>query len=315
VKITRIETLRLDEFANICFVRVHTDRGLIGLGETWFGAAAVEAYIHESAAPVLLGQEALLIDRHARALTGYVGYGSSGAETRGNSAIDIALWDLFGKSTGLPVHQLLGGATRSAVRTYNTCAGYRYVRNSTQAVGAWGLPEGETGGPYEDLDAFLHRADELAVSLLDQGVTGMKIWPFDPFAEASEGAWISNGDLDVALEPFRKIRNAVGNRIDIMVELHALWNLPAAIKIAKALEPFAPAWFEDPLKPSNIDALAAFAAKTDVPTVASETLAGRAAFRELLEKQAARIVMLDLSWVGRTIAPVRWCSPPARISH
>ncbi|MGH2551973.1 MAG: mandelate racemase/muconate lactonizing enzyme family protein [Thermomicrobiales bacterium] len=298
MKITHIETVRLDEFANLLFVQIHTDSGLVGLGETWFGAEAVEAYIHESAAPVLLGSEALHIDRHARSLSGYVGYRSSGAETRGNSAIDIALWDLFGKSTGLPIYQLLGGPSRESIRTYNTCAGYRYVRNSKQAVGNWGLPDGASEGPYEDLEAFLHRADELALSLLDQGITGMKIWPFDPYAEASNGTHISDADLDCALEPFRKIRSAVGNKIEIMVELHALWSLPAAIKIAKAVEPFAPAWFEDPIKPDNIDALAAFAAKTDVPTVASETLAGRSAFREVLEKQAARIIMLDLSWVG-----------------
>ncbi|MCD6032537.1 MAG: dgoA, partial [Thermomicrobiales bacterium] len=102
MKITEIETLRLSEFPNLLWVSVHTDEGLTGLGETFFGAAAVEAYLHESAAPYLLGQNPLHIDKHARALTPYVGYASSGVEGRGNSAIDIALWDLFGKVTGQP---------------------------------------------------------------------------------------------------------------------------------------------------------------------------------------------------------------------
>ena len=83
---------------------------MIGLGETFFGAQAVEAYIHETVAPYLLGKDPLQIDRHARSLYGYVGYRSTGAETRGNSALDIALWDLFGKVTGQPIYQLLGGA-------------------------------------------------------------------------------------------------------------------------------------------------------------------------------------------------------------
>ncbi len=299
MKITKLETVRLEEFPNLIWVLVHTDEGITGLGETFFGAQAVEGYLHESAAPYLLGKDPLQIDRHARALYGYLGYRSTGVEMRGNSAIDIALWDIFGQATGQPIYQLLGGLTREKIRIYNTCAGYRYVRSRpAQLVDNWGLPAGEAEGPYEDLDAFLHRADELALSLRSQGITGMKIWPFDPYAEASGGMHISARDLDTALEPFRKIRMAVGLDMDIMVEFHSLWNLPTAIKIARALEEFQPYWFEDPLKADNIDALAAYAASTDVPTTVSETLATRWSFREVLEQGAARIIMLDLSWVG-----------------
>lgn len=298
MKVTEVETLRLDEFPNVLWVLVHTDEGLTGLGETFFGARAAEAYVHETAAPYLLGKEALHIDRHARELYGYLGYGSSGAETRGNSAVDIALWDLFGKATGQPVYQLLGGPCRESIRTYNTCAGYRYVRESPrQEVSNWGLRD-EPEGPYEDLDAFLNRADELAESLLSQGITGMKIWPFDPYAEASNGHYISEADLRTALEPFEKIRSAVGREVDVMVEFHSLWDLPTAKKIAQALEEFEPFWFEDPIKADDLDALAEFAASTHVPVTAAETLAGRFAFRELMEKGAAEIVMLDLSWCG-----------------
>jgi L-alanine-DL-glutamate epimerase-like enolase superfamily enzyme len=96
VKVSTIETIRLDEFSNIIWVRVHTDEGIVGLGETFFGAQAVEAYLHETVAPYLIGKDPLQIDRHARGLYGYLGYRSSGVETRGNSAIDIALWDIFG---------------------------------------------------------------------------------------------------------------------------------------------------------------------------------------------------------------------------
>jgi len=300
VKVTELETLRLDEFPNLCFVRVHTDEGVAGLGETFYGAKAVEAYLHETVAPYILGQDPLRIDRHARSLYGYLGYRSSGVEMRGNSAVDIALWDLWGKATNQSITQLLGGASRDHIRTYNTCAGYRYVRGPRQEVDNWGLPD-ETAppeGPYEDLDAFLNHAGDLAISLRDEGITGMKIWPFDPYAEASDGQYISNADLNRALEPFRKIRQAVGDDMDIMVEFHSLWNLPMAKKIIHALEPFNPFWFEDPVKADSLDALAELVRSTPVPITVSETLATRWSFREAMERRAAGIIMLDLSWCG-----------------
>jgi L-alanine-DL-glutamate epimerase-like enolase superfamily enzyme len=302
MKVSRIETLRLEGFPNMLFVLVYTDEGLVGLGETFFGARAVEAYVHETIAPHLLGKDPLRIDWHADQLYGYLGYQSSGVETRGNSAVDIALWDIFGKATGQPLYQLLGGESREKIRTYNTCAGYRYVREAPrQEVGNWGLPE-ETAeaaeGPYEDLDAFLTRADELAESLLSQGITGMKIWPFDPYAEESGGHYISDADLQQALEPFRKIREAVGMEMDVMVEFHSLWDLPTAKRIARALEEFGPYWFEDPVKADDLESLAEFASSTHIPVTASETLSGRPSFLQLMNKRAASIVMLDLSWCG-----------------
>src|SRR3712207_739875 len=279
MKVVQVDTLRLDEFPNILFVQVHTDGGLTDLGETFFGAKAVEAYVHETVAPYLLVKAPLHSDRHAKELYGYLGYASSGAETRGNSALDIALWDLFGKVTGQPVYQLLGGPCRERIRTYNTCAGYRYVREKPrQEVSNWGLFEAE--GPYEDLDAFLHRPGELAEDLLSQGITGMKIWPFDPHAEESGGHHISEEDLQKALEPFRKIREAVDTRMDVMVAFHSLWNLPTAQKIARALEEFEPYWFEDPIKADDLEALAEFASSTHVPVTASETLSGRSRSEE-----------------------------------
>jgi L-alanine-DL-glutamate epimerase-like enolase superfamily enzyme len=300
MKVTRLETIHLAEHPNILWVQVYTDEGLVGLGETFGGAEAVSAYVHESVAPYLLGEDPLQIDRHAKALTGYLGFRSSGVETRGNSAVDIALWDLFGQAADQPIYQLLGGLSRDRIRVYNTCAGYSYVRQrlSRYRIANWELPRGGGEGPYEDLDAFLHRAGALAESLLDQGITGMKIWPLDPYAEASGGMYISGPDLTKALEPFRKIRSAVGDQMDVMVEMHSLWNLPAALRLARALEEFNPFWYEDPIKMDSLGSLAEFARGTRVPVCASETLGSRWAFRDLLELKAIGVVMLDLSWVG-----------------
>ena len=91
MKITRIETIQLDEFPKLLFVQVHTDEGLIGLGETSYGPAAVAAYIHESVAPLLLGKDPLHIEAHAKALVPFVRFGGTGEESRGASAIDLAL--------------------------------------------------------------------------------------------------------------------------------------------------------------------------------------------------------------------------------
>ncbi len=299
MRITAFETIWLEEFPNLCWVEVRTDEGLVGLGETFFGPRAVIAYIHETVAPRLIGKDPLAIDRHSRTLIHdyYLGFASSGAELRGASAVDIALWDIWGKVTDQPVHQLLGGLSRPRIRTYNTCAGYRYVRGTKgQATQNWGLEEKQ--GPYEDLDAFLNNAGDLAHSLQEEGITGMKIWPFDFAAERTDGSYIGPDELRTALEPFARIRDAVGDSMDIMVELHSLWNLPAAKRILAALEPYQPFWYEDPIKMNNFDALAELAASTKVPITASETVATRPMFRELMAKHAVGIVMLDLGWCG-----------------
>ncbi|MBM3569242.1 MAG: mandelate racemase/muconate lactonizing enzyme family protein [Alphaproteobacteria bacterium] len=298
MKIVALETLRLEEFPNLLWLQIVTDRGLIGLGESFFVVAPTEAWLHANAAPLLLGQDPRRVEALSRTLRlGYVGYASSGAEMRGASAVDMALWDILGQIAGMPIHQLLGGLGRERIRVYNTCAGYRYVRNRVgQRTDNWGLDRAE--GPYEDLDAFLNRADELALSLLEQGITAMKIWPFDFAAEATGGLDISPGELDRALEPFRKIRRAAGERMDIMVELHALWTLPAARKIVAAVEPFKPYWIEDPVRANNLDAWAQLAGETRVPLCGSETLATRFSFREAMAKRAIGIVMPDIAWCG-----------------
>jgi galactonate dehydratase len=297
MKITSLETIRLGEFANLVWVRLHTDEGITGLGETFMGAAAVEAYLHETVAPKLIGRDPMHIEAINRDLLGYLGWRGAGVETRGNSAVDIALWDIFGKALGVPVSIALGGRSRESVRTYNTCAGYKYVRDArAQAVANWGV--GEAEGPYEDLDGFLNRADELAHSLLEQGITGMKIWPFDIAAERTDGLDISADELRKALEPFEKIRNAVGDRMDIMVEFHSLWKLPAAQRIARALADYDTYWHEDPVRMDSLETLRAYAPHSRAMICASETLAYPHAFRDYLATGVAGVAMLDLSWCG-----------------
>ena len=297
MKIVAVETVRLGEFPNIVWVRLRTDEGLTGLGETFMGAQAVEAYVHETAAPKLIGKDPLHIEARLYELRNYLGWRSAGVETRGNSAIDIALWDIFAQAAGLPLCDALGGRARDSIRTYNTCAGYKYVRDtSSQAVANWHA--GETAGPYEDLDASLNRADELAQSLLEQGITGMKIWPFDIAAERTRGWDISADELRTALEPFAKIRRAVGDRMDIMVEFHSLWSLPMACRLAERLAEFGTYWHEDPFRLDNVGDLAEYARHCKAWVCASETLATTHSFREYLATGEAGVAMIDLSWCG-----------------
>jgi galactonate dehydratase len=305
VKITAIETIELGEFPYLFWLRVHTDAGFIGTGETFWAPAPVAAYVHASAAAYLLGKDPRDIELHDRKLGSvYVGARDSGAEMRGNSAINLALWDIYGQALAEPVWRLLGGRTHESVPIYNTCAGYGHIRASKKHAlyergEDWTLkPKDAQDGPYEDLLAWRYKAGELAQSLLSEGIGAMKIWPFDIAAEASMGTRISSPDLDAALEPFRKVRAAVGKKIEIMVEMHGLWTLPPALQIAEALKTFDVAWLEEPIRYNEIDAMVEMARRTSIPIAASERLASRQVFKQIINRGAASIIMIDLAWCG-----------------
>jgi L-alanine-DL-glutamate epimerase-like enolase superfamily enzyme len=303
VKVTRVETLQSPTYPNLMWLQLCTDEGLVGLGETFSGADAAAAYIHAVAAPYLLGKDPREVARHVHALGQGMAFRAIGAEARGLSAVDVALWDLFGQSVGLPIYRLLGGPVRDRIRIYNTCAGYGYNIYKAHRPGgtfaeSWGV--GEHEGPYEDLLKWLERdqAGQLARELLDMGIAAMKIWPFDQFADATNGQHITAWQIEQGVKPFRQIREAVGMHMEIAVELHSRWNLQSAIRIAEALDEIKPLWYEDPIKMDNPEALAQFARSTRVPTTASETMSNRAAFRQMLDHDAIGVVMFDTGWVG-----------------
>lgn len=306
MKVTAVETIRPQVQSNLCFVRVHTDTGLTGLGESFFGARTVEAHIHETVAPVLLGMDDPSPQHVANLLTPYVGYQGGGAELRGNGAVDVALWDLMGQATGLPLARLLGGPVRDRIGTYNTCAGVRYVSTTTrQNSSNWGLAE---DGQYEDLYAFLHHPARLARELWDEGIRGMKIWPFDEAAEASNGTDITPRELAAGLEIVAAIRSEVGLEMNLMIELHGLWTRTAAAKIARALAEFGPYWIEDPLRPDAVSALGALRAEIDVPIATGETCIGRRGFLPLFQAGAVDVATLDIGWTGGLTEAVKIAS-------
>lgn len=297
-KITCVRTLRLPDRPKLLWLEIETDEGLMGLGETFRGAATVEAAIHELIAPGLLGRDSRQIEAISRELTTpYVGYHSASAEIRAASAVDIALWDLHGQRHGIPIHEALGGACRDRIRVYNTCAGYEF--NTQQGARREITEADRSQGPYDDQLAFSRDAGALAKSLVEEGYTAMKIWPFDQFARQPGANSISLEDVRKGCEAFRQIREAVGDRIEIMCELHSLWDTTAALRICKALETFDVYWVEDPLcKMDDAHALADLRSRTSVPICASETLGGSTAYRDLLTAGSLDFLMLDLVWCG-----------------
>ena len=266
-RIVRISTSIIGRYPNVLLVEIQTADGLVGLGETLFGAAAVSAYIHETAAPFLLGQDARDIPRLWGALYRYWGRSGIGAETRGASAIDIALWDLAGKrarpaavpdrsvarrvETSRPTTPAVARPTPAARRPRATSS------LATQGAGRSlrgpvGLPARAGGAAREPAGDGLPGDEDLALRRRS---------PMRPAATGSHPE-----DLDRGLEPFRLIRDAFGwSRCEVALELHGRWNLPSAVSIAQAIEPFAPMWIEDPIRMDNIDVLAEFVRSTTDP--------------------------------------------------
>jgi galactonate dehydratase len=294
LKISKVETIRYNPQPNILWVRLHTDEGLIGLGETYYLPRAVEAIVHDMIADFLLGQSPFDIERHWDAIFSWANFfGYAGAEMRALSAVDIALWDLMGQATGQPIYNLLGGKSRDNIRVYNTCV---------------------NAGPYRDQDDFIDRPGELASSLLSRGITAMKVWPWDRFAPqlkggipmgpagwsavGPSGAYLSSLDLEEGLKTVQGIREAVGSKMDIMIEGHSRWDFNCALRIAQALEPYRVLWMEDMIKPDSSADLARLTRESRVPHCVSERLFTRYAFREILEQRAAHVVMPDLIWTG-----------------
>lgn len=326
MKITQIETLWFEAIPqeewrrsspqsrqalpNNLWVRIHTDEGLVGLGETYYLPRAVSAIIHDLFATLLIGREALDIENHWNNLFSLVNFcGCAGAEMRALSAIDIALWDLAGQYASQPIYNLLGGRNRDRIAVYNTCVGY---------------------GKYADYQAWTEgHAGELAQDLLKQGIRAMKLWPFDQFGVTLAGPsqphgkvtiWgqetaagilahsIQNEELKQGLAIIQDIRQAVGDKMDIAIEGHSRWDLPTATRIARALEPYDIMWLEEIMPPDNPDSYVRLKAATRVPICQSERVFTRFGFRHIIEKNSADIIMPDISWCGGITETRKICS-------
>jgi galactonate dehydratase len=279
-KITRIDTTYFRPGAglpwkpNWVWVRVYTNNGLVGLGETYPRNEAEASLIHSISSDLLIGRDPRDIERIWADLYRTFDFQvTGGTEMRVLSAIDLALWDLLGKSLNLPVYRLLGGKSNPEIRLYNTCFDLRYD--------------------------FKKEPEKIMRELIDRyGIRAMKIWPFDGAALRNQHEYVTAADIDEGLAPVRKLRDTFGNDIEILMEFHASWDLTSAIRIARALEPYRPMWLEDMMLPGNFAQYRQLAEATSIPLTISERLAGRMEFLQMLEARAAKYVMFDATWCG-----------------
>jgi L-alanine-DL-glutamate epimerase-like enolase superfamily enzyme len=305
MKITGIKTIQTPRYSNLLWVQILTDTGPMGLGETFRNPEAIVSYIHETCAPYLIGRDPGRINEHADNMLNwtanrYLGYPTRSVEFRGNSAIDIALWDLKAKTAGLSLVDMLGGLCRDKIPIYNTCAGqgYNWKSNSTSRLVLAGGESKANNVVPDDLEAQINRPGELAQSLLDDGITAMKIWPFDEAAFETKGQRISTERLKEALGRIERIRDAVGDKIDIMLEYHSLWQLAPALKIARHVDEFDVFWHEDPINMAQIKDLAEYRSRVKAPVAGSEALGTALWYRDALAAGAIDYMHYDLGWIG-----------------
>ena len=269
MKITDIKTFVVDCFrTNWVFVKVYTDEGIDGVGEAtleYKEKALIGAVEHIK--EYLVGKNPLDIEKHWHAIYRDAYWRGGAVLMSALSAVEMALWDILGKSLGVPVYQLLGGKVNDKVRIY---------------VNGW------FAGAKEP-EEFAEKA-KIAVQ---KGITAMK---WDPFGKNYLN--ISGAELDKALRNIAAVREAVGNSVDLLIEGHGRFNVPTGIKIAKELEQFKPMFFEEPVPPDNLDALKMVRDKSPVAISAGERLYTRWDYRPMFDKMAADYIQPDISHAG-----------------
>ena len=262
--------------SNWIFVKLYTDSGLTGVGEASlerFDAAVVKAL--ESFKDFLLGKDPFQVEYIWNALYKSTFWPGGIIILTALSAVEQALLDIKGKELGVPVYELLGGKLRDRVRAY---------------ANAWAFQEIVTELKPEDTPESMAKN---ALKMVKKGFTAMK---WDPFRNG--GQVIPKSEEEFAIACVKAVREAVGPSVDLMIECHGRFNMWSAIRMAQKLEPFDPFFYEEPLPPDNIDALAEVQRAIRLPIATGERLFTRWDFRMLLEKQAARIIQPDICHAG-----------------
>ncbi|MHB1415914.1 MAG: galactonate dehydratase [Chloroflexota bacterium] len=269
MKVTGFRTFVVHaQWRNLVFVRLETDEGITGLGEgtTEWNELAVEGALGHLCRRIL-GQDPLRVEAIWEMLYRDP-YWRGGVDiTSALSAIDQALWDIKGKKHGLPVYELLGGRTREKVKAY---------------ANAW------YGGCHTPAD-FARQARETT----QQGYTALK---WDPFGASD--LVLAREVADRAVEIVAAVREAVGKDVELMIEAHGRFSPTSAIAIARRLQRFDIHWFEEPIPPDNVAALAKVAAAVEIPIATGERAYTKFGFRELLERQVADVIQPDICHAG-----------------
>jgi galactonate dehydratase len=259
IRITRLETLLVKP--RWLFLKVHTDAGIVGLGEPVVEgrAATVQAAVRETE-PYLIGKDPRHVTHHWQAIYRHAFYRGGPVLTSALSGIDIALWDIKGKLLGVPIYELLGGPTRGKVRVYSH---------------AWHVDQLKEG--------------------LKAGFTAFKTFPVmrhsPRYVETQE-------QIENAVAKFAEMRQIAGKGIDLAIDFHGKISPALAKVLIHELEPFLPMFIEEPVNCQNHDVMAEIARSTHLPIATGERVFTKWGFREILEKKAAAILQPDLCHAG-----------------
>ena len=283
MKVTEVKTILLDNIKPYrggpkwLFIKLFTDEGIVGLGERVTGHAmnlkSQISLLHDLCERFVIGQSPFDVEKIWQAMYGTLhDYRHPGLDsTPALSAIEMACWDIIGKAANQPIYNLLGGKYHDKLRAY------AYMPSE----GIWENPE---------------KAGEIAAQLVAEGNTACKLDPFMPYFPLPRDFPLKT--IRHAAKIFRCIRDAVGDDLEIGIGTHGQFSTAGAIRVASILEEFNPFWFEEPVPPENVDEMARVAAHTNIPIASGERLVTKYEFAELLIKQAAQIIQLDVGQCG-----------------
>ena len=263
MKITEIRTFLVGRFL---LVRVYTDEGIVGNGEAglWAHHGVVKEALGELS-DYYVGKDPLRIEHHYQVVSRSAHF-MGAAMSAAMSAIDIALWDIFGKAVGLPVYQLLGGKCRDKVKV---------VRKHRRA------------------DAC-EEVRESAQARVEQGFTSLRMTPFVRGFEQRTGT----ANISTAVELVAAAREAIGDEVDLGLEIHRNLRPEEAIALATELEPFKILYYEDPLAPQSLEALEYIARHINIPIATGERCYNIFQFKDLIDRKVVSLIRPDVSLAG-----------------
>jgi len=269
------------------FVKLIADNGIEGIGECYvatFGPHTVAQMIGDVIERHVIGIDPFHIEKMWRNVYG------SGFSLRPDvtlvgvlSGIEMACWDIAGKSVEKPVYELLGGKVNERLRSYT----YLYPDDGDV------YPDPNAPNVYNDPDI----AAEVAVKRVEEGFTAVKFDPAGPYT-VYDGHQPTMDDLDLSERFCRRIREAVGTRADLLFGTHGQFTVSGAKRMARRLEPYEPLWFEEPTTPENPADMAEIARYTCIPVATGERLCTKHEFARVIETGAASILQMNLGRVG-----------------
>ena len=263
------------------FIKLVTDAGIEGLGEVYnlpYHPHVVEHMVRDVVERCVVGKDPYDIERIWRSVYGSGFIHRPDISTMGIlSAIEMACWDIVGKDVNKPVYKLLGGQVHEKLRSYT----YIYPK------------EGDKTNVYADPILAAERAAEY----LAMGFTALKFDPAGPYT-VYDGRQLSLTELDRSETFCRLLREAVGNKADLLFGTHGQMTAAGALRLARRLEPYDPLWLEEPVPPDNQREMAKVARGTPIPVACGERLATKWEFQRVLEEGAAAILQMNLGRVG-----------------